>query len=117
MSSNLPHPPGLHEALLTLRPLRHPRHPRRPHRRHHDGMSAAHQGWGQGSGQQILHQLIGGLYMFIPLLIGFQPSVVQDFATNHSISGSGTSWNVSQTSRLSETKNWAMADVDDIAMA
>ena len=85
MSSNLPHPPGLHEALLTLRPLRHPRHPRRPHRRHHDGMSAAHQGWGQGSGQQILHQLIGGLYMFIPLLIGFQPSVVQDFATNHSI--------------------------------
>ena len=30
--------------------------------------------------EEILHQLIGGLYWFIPLFIGFQPSkVVQDF--------------------------------------
>jgi len=30
--------------------------------------------------EEILHQLIGGLSMFIPLFIGFQPSkVVQDF--------------------------------------
>ena len=38
-------------------------------------------------GCEILHQLICGLSMFIPLFVGFQPSkVVQDFATIHSMS-------------------------------
>ena len=32
--------------------------------------------------EEILHQLIGGLSMFIPLFLGFQPSkVVQDLST------------------------------------